>query len=191
MLANIFFLPLDIPDFLYHQSTTAIKVKLYVYINFLKPWTIKCPVIFRLILSVLTNIHVKKIARLQQAAIAINLIHAIHFNTCIAFLALHVLSITFYALHPKHYVLCIEFFALDACMLHVLVNPHCSMLSLAMLFNCHSRHWLKASLYYISMHMFLYILIYWFYSLHIDLCISCNYPFVSTIHLIICIIVYA
>ena len=44
MSGNIFFLSLDIPDFWYHQSTTAIYVKLYVYINFLKPWTIKCPV---------------------------------------------------------------------------------------------------------------------------------------------------
>ena len=50
---------------------------------------------------------VKKIARLRQAAIAINVLHAIHFIICIALYELHfVHCISFCWLHYIHCILC-------------------------------------------------------------------------------------
>ena len=53
---------------------------------------------------------VQKIARLQQAAIEISLLHAIHCILCVAFYTLHpMLCIVFCALHSKHLIICIAF----------------------------------------------------------------------------------
>ena len=64
----------------------------------------------------------KKIARLRQAAIAINLLHAKYFIICIAFYKLHFIHcISFCGLQSKHFSLCNASYVLIV-MLSVLYN---------------------------------------------------------------------
>ena len=121
--------------------------------------------------------------------------------------------ISFYRLQSKHCILCNAFYVLSSIhsvlcnyayiiplfiifqLIHIVL---CCLCGSRLVFAIHSRHLFQ--MHYISLNLFLQILIYFFYSLHIAFA-YCSTPFASkllyrlfklhTIHHIICIIVHA